>query len=146
MEAWSVEFATNYDKMKIFGYPACFHVQEDKLDPRSKKAIFVGFSTGVKAYRLWWPKTKKIVNNCDVTFHDSMMLKNSEQQNLSSSILQQVELQSFVSPSKIVLTVEILEEESTDGEEVPTQEISLQPVGHNEWPFPTWRAFPASTI
>ena len=55
------------------------------------------------------------------------MLKNYEKENLSSSTLQQVELQSYVSLFKIVSTVEILEEESTDEEEVPTQEISLQP-------------------
>ena len=48
------------------------------------------------------------------------MLKNFEKENLSSSILQQLELQSSMSPSKIVLTVEILEKESIDGEEVST--------------------------
>ena len=51
------------------------------------------------------------------------MLKNFEKDNLSSSTLQQVELQSSMSPSTIV---DILEEESTNKKKVLTQEISLQ--------------------
>ena len=111
----------------IFRCVTYFHVKEDKLDPKIKKAIFVGFSTGVKAYILWCPKTKKIVNSRDVSFDESVMLKNSEKENLSSSTLHHVELQSSVSSFKIVLTDEIPEEKSNDDDEVPTQEISLQP-------------------
>ena len=48
------------------------------------------------------------------------MLKNFEKENLSSITFQQVELQSFMSSSKIVSIIEIPEEESTDEEEVPT--------------------------
>ena len=43
------------------------------LDPRSKTAKFMGFSKGVKGYRLWYPETSKIVNSRDVTFDESGM-------------------------------------------------------------------------
>ena len=137
MEVWSGEFVIDYDKLHIFGCPTYFLEKKDKLDPRAKKAIFVGFSIGVKAYRLWYPETKKIVNSRNVIFDESMMLKKYEKENFSSSTLQQVELQSSVSPSKIVPIVEIPKEESIDEEEVPTREIicnqtPLQPVDHNE--------------
>ncbi|PSS08126.1 Endonuclease [Actinidia chinensis var. chinensis] len=94
-------------------------MEEDKLDPRAKKAIFVGFSTGVKGYRLWCPETKKIVNSRDVTFDESVMLKNSEKENLSPISTQQVELVSPVVPTKTVQTVDIPDEESDDIDTTP---------------------------
>ena len=106
--------------MCIFGCPAFFHIKEDKLDPRVKKVIFVGCSTRVKAYRPWCPETKKIVNSQNVSFDESVMLKNFEKKNLSSSTLQQMEFQTYVSPFKIILTVEIPGKKSVDEEEVPT--------------------------
>ena len=38
-----------------------------------KKAKFMGFSKGVKSYRLWCLETSKIVNSRDVTFDESGM-------------------------------------------------------------------------
>ena len=67
MEVWSREFSTNSDGLHIFGCLAYFHVKEDKLDLIAKKAIFVGFSIGVKAYKLWCPKLKKLLTI--VMFH-----------------------------------------------------------------------------
>ncbi|KAI9154098.1 hypothetical protein LWI28_020844 [Acer negundo] len=40
---------------------AYFHVTESKLDPRAKKVVFVGFSEGVKGFRLWISESKKII-------------------------------------------------------------------------------------
>ena len=48
MEMWSGAPATNYDDLRVFGCPAYYHVTEDKLDPRARKAIFVGLKSGVK--------------------------------------------------------------------------------------------------
>ncbi|BBG93155.1 hypothetical protein Prudu_001078 [Prunus dulcis] len=48
-------------------------VRESKLDPRAKKALFMGFSTGMKGYRLWCPDKKKFVVSRDVTFDEVAM-------------------------------------------------------------------------
>ena len=75
LQVWSRSPATNYDSFHIFGCDAYYHVQESKLDPRAKKAIFMGFSSGVKGYRLWCPETKKIIHSRDVRFNESELVK-----------------------------------------------------------------------
>ncbi|TXG59118.1 hypothetical protein EZV62_016947 [Acer yangbiense] len=74
-EVWSGQPVSNYDRLHIFRCPTYFHVTESKLDHRAKKAIFVGFSEGVKGFRLWNPESKKIILSRDVTFNESAMLK-----------------------------------------------------------------------
>ncbi|CAL8139429.1 unnamed protein product [Prunus armeniaca] len=46
---------------------------KSKLNPRAKKALFMGFSTGVKRYRLWCSNEKKFVVSRDVTFDEAAM-------------------------------------------------------------------------
>ncbi|KAH9768832.1 Integrase catalytic domain-containing protein [Citrus sinensis] len=53
MEMWSGKHAQDYDSLRIFGCPAYYHVKDGKLDPRARKAIFVGFKGGVKGFKLW---------------------------------------------------------------------------------------------
>ena len=47
-EAWSGQPISDYDYLHVFGSTAYYHVKEFKLDPRAKKAIFLGFSSGIK--------------------------------------------------------------------------------------------------
>ncbi|KAI9176928.1 hypothetical protein LWI28_008828 [Acer negundo] len=74
-EVWSGQPVSDYDRLHIFGCPAYFHVNESKMDPRANKAVFVGFSEGVKGFRLWNSESKKIILSRDVTFDESAMLK-----------------------------------------------------------------------
>lgn len=78
IEIWKGTHATDYDSLHIFGCPAYYHAKESKLDPRAKKAKFLGFSTGVKGYRLWCIESKKVIISRDVTFKESEMLKSHE--------------------------------------------------------------------
>ena len=41
-----------------------------KLDPSGKKSIFVGYSESLKAYRIYFPRSKKIDISRDVTFDE----------------------------------------------------------------------------
>jgi len=43
LEVWSGKAAQDYDLLRVFGCPAYYHVKKDKLDPRAKKGVFVGF-------------------------------------------------------------------------------------------------------
>ena len=64
--------------MKIFGceaYAVTPKNQRSKLDPRSKKCIFVGYDDVMKGYRLWDPTTHKIVISRDVIVYESSLIK-----------------------------------------------------------------------
>ena len=68
---------TSYSDLKIFGCPAYAHVDNGKLEPRSIKYVFLGYNYGVKGYRLWCPKTKKVIVSKDVIFHETVILHDS---------------------------------------------------------------------
>ncbi|KAL3505149.1 hypothetical protein ACH5RR_034990 [Cinchona calisaya] len=59
-EVWSSTPA-NYSDLKIFGCPTYMHVNDGKLEFRAKKFIFLGYTSGVKGYKLWCldPKSPK---------------------------------------------------------------------------------------
>ena len=52
LEAWSGKAAADYDLLRVFGCPAYYHVKDDKLDPRAKKGVFVGFKKGIKGFKI----------------------------------------------------------------------------------------------
>jgi len=67
----------------VIGCLACFNVKDDKLNPRTKKFVFLGVKRNLKGYKLWDSKNKKIVLSRYVTFDEASLLK--------SIISQQVE-------------------------------------------------------
>ena len=63
MEMWTGKLA-DYSYLHAFGCPVyvMYNAQERaKLDPKSKRCIFLGYADGVKGYRLWDPTAYKIV-------------------------------------------------------------------------------------
>ena len=75
LEVWSGKPINDYDTLHVFGFTAYYHVKESMLDPRAKKALFMGVTSGVKGYRLWCLSLKKIISSRDVTFDESAMMK-----------------------------------------------------------------------
>ncbi|KAL2486397.1 Retrovirus-related Pol polyprotein from transposon TNT 1-94 [Abeliophyllum distichum] len=43
---------SNYDTLKVFGCAGFAHQNIGKLEPRSKKCVFLGYADGVKDYKL----------------------------------------------------------------------------------------------
>ncbi|KAG8498115.1 hypothetical protein CXB51_006865 [Gossypium anomalum] len=74
-EVWSGNPA-NYSDLKIFGCPAYAHGDNGKLEPRSIKCVFLSYKAGVKGYKLWCPKNRKVVISRDVVFDETAMLPN----------------------------------------------------------------------
>ncbi|TXG62951.1 hypothetical protein EZV62_009945 [Acer yangbiense] len=114
---------SDYDRLHIFGCPAYFHVTESKLDPRAKKAIFVGFSEGVKGFRLWNSESKKIILSRDVTFDESAMLKQIPRgiENENPNSLQHVEFETPKKSEKASPTVDHPDDEFDDQDEISVE-------------------------
>jgi hypothetical protein len=50
--------------LKVFGCEAYVHVPKEnrsKLDKKVEKCIYLGYKDGLKCYKIWNPKTKKVV-------------------------------------------------------------------------------------
>nr|KYP33708.1 Retrovirus-related Pol polyprotein from transposon TNT 1-94 [Cajanus cajan]KYP40580.1 Retrovirus-related Pol polyprotein from transposon TNT 1-94 [Cajanus cajan] len=71
-EVWSNKPA-NYSLLRFFGCNAYYHVNEGKLEPRSKKGLFMGYGDAVKGYRIWSPSERKVILSRDVIFDESHM-------------------------------------------------------------------------
>jgi hypothetical protein len=84
----------------------------------------LGFSGGVKGYRLWCSESKKVILSRDVTFDESGMLQQekSQEKEKQSGDAQQVELDTSVIPVKTVQTIptEGDSDESSDEEDAIT--------------------------
>nr|GFB04431.1 Gag-Pol polyprotein [Tanacetum cinerariifolium] len=73
MEMWTGN-SINYSDLHIFGSPmyVMYNTQETtKLDPKSKKCLFLGYADGVKGYRLWDPTVHKLVMEKEFQSNDS---------------------------------------------------------------------------
>ncbi|KAH9800564.1 hypothetical protein KPL71_000708 [Citrus sinensis] len=81
MEMWTGKPA-DYSYLHAFGCPVyvMYNAQErTKLDPKSRRCIFLGYADGVKGYRLWDPTAHKIVISRDVIFiKDQLQMKDED--------------------------------------------------------------------
>jgi hypothetical protein len=77
IEVWSGTPA-DYSQLRVFGCTAYAHVDNGKLEPRAVKCIFLGYGSGVKVYKLWNPKTKRILMGRNVVFNEAIMFTDSQ--------------------------------------------------------------------
>jgi len=75
MKAWSGRVAHDYDSLWIFDCPAYYHIKEDKLDPRAKKSMFIGFKKDVKGNKIWNLKDRKFFLKRDIMYEEVSMMK-----------------------------------------------------------------------
>ena len=67
---------SNCANLRIFVCLAYAHMYKDKLEPRSRKCIFLGYADEVKRYRLWYSdsKSSKFLIGKDATFNKFVIL------------------------------------------------------------------------
>jgi hypothetical protein len=85
-EAWSGT-KLNVAHLRTFGCIVYTHIPSElrkKLDDRSEKCIFTGYSETSKAYRLYNPITKKLIFSKDVKFLENQLWNDSENQQMDS--------------------------------------------------------------
>ena len=68
----------------VFGCPTYSHVKEDKLHPRARKCVFVGFKKSVKGYKVWDSKDKKFILSKVITFDEISIIKATNSQYVKS--------------------------------------------------------------
>ncbi|KAH9752071.1 hypothetical protein KPL71_014550 [Citrus sinensis] len=143
MEMWSGKYVQDYDSLRVFGCLAYYHVKDGKLDPRARKAIFVGFECGVKGFKLWDLEDKKFMCSRDVTFNEASMMKASSSQqveNKTKEVLQRVEFDAtpyvpVSSTSKNGSTMEVTPrvEEDVVSSDVPQNEETIDDVDNDDF-------------
>lgn len=77
-EVWTGK-KPNLNHMRIFGCPAMVHIPKEnrsKLDVKSRKLIFVGYSDCTKGYKFIDPETKKGIVSRDVVFLEAAIKRN----------------------------------------------------------------------
>ena len=62
----------DYSIFRIFRCPMFAHVNNGKLAPMAVKCMFLGYASESKEY--WYPDSKKVIQNRDVTFNENAML------------------------------------------------------------------------
>jgi hypothetical protein len=72
--------------LRVFGCTTYAHVDNGKLEPRAVKYIFLGYGSGVKAYKLWNPETKKVLLSRNVIFNETVTFYDSLSTNISDAI------------------------------------------------------------
>ena len=61
--------------LKPFGCLAYVYIDQGKLNPRACKAVFIGYPTGVKGYKVWLLNENKCVISRNIVFHESATMK-----------------------------------------------------------------------
>jgi hypothetical protein len=85
-EAWSGT-KLNLAHLRTLGCIAYAHIPSElrkKLDDKSEKCIFTGYSETSKAYRIYNPITKKLILSRDVKFLENQFWNDSEKQQMDS--------------------------------------------------------------
>lgn len=82
----------NYKNLRVFGCVAYAHIKQGKLEPRTRRCMFIGYPEGVKGYKLWYSDSNisKSFNSRDVTFREAEMYmsnSSSSSSNESSDIV-----------------------------------------------------------
>ena len=79
-EAWN-GIKPNVSHLKTFGSICYSHIPKDerkKLDFKARKAIFVGYGTEIKGYRLFDPQLRKAYYSRDVVFNEGCFQKDDK--------------------------------------------------------------------
>ena len=72
----------DYERFRVFGCPVYVHVhrKQDKLQDNAIKCIFLGYDYyNPRAYRVWNPKTRKVMTSAHVRFQEQGGLHGSQQ-------------------------------------------------------------------
>ena len=88
--------------LRIFGCPVYINVPKEKstkLEPTSRRGIFVGYSESSKAYRIYFPGQRQIEVSRDLTFEEEVAYRRSSGSHAETDSEEQESPREFVSSS-----------------------------------------------
>ncbi|KAK1612928.1 hypothetical protein QYE76_036601 [Lolium multiflorum] len=121
IEVWSGSSA-DYSQLRVFGCTAYAHVDNGKLEPRAVKCVFLGYGSGVKAYKLWNPETKKILHIRNVVFKEAVMFHKSSSTDVSDAI----DISDVSDDEQERISVQVEHVEEKENEVVENDDIVVQ--------------------
>lgn len=74
-EVWYKRRGLDYSYLKRFGCVVYVHTDDGKLNPRTKKCIFIGYPIGVKGYMIWILEEKRCIISRNVVFREEILYK-----------------------------------------------------------------------
>lgn len=121
--------------MRVFGCVGMVHIPKEKrkkLDPKSMKCIFLGYSDVSKAYRLYNPETRKIVYSRDVEFIEGEMIKVTDKKKDEINFVYYILLEEEEMAEKPPETLEIAESEENGVNEIDMNNDTLEGEDNHE--------------
>jgi hypothetical protein len=103
---------------RMFGCLVYIHVpveKRTKLEPSSRKGLFVGYNETSKAYKVYIPEQRKIVVSKDVKFEEDFASKKSSHEPLPTAEDEEQEA-SKVEPRSLVISREVQQLSGEEGE------------------------------
>lgn len=79
----------SFKKYKVIFHTYFRKKQHSKLDPKSRKLIFVGYGDGIKGYRLWNRSAHNIIINRDVIFDEFSFSKSDVKNDMKQDYVPQ---------------------------------------------------------
>lgn len=108
----------DYSGLRSFGCATYAYVKQNKLEPRAKKCVLLGYQENVKAYRFWSldKEGQKIIVSRDVTFSEAEMpFKGKQTEAVVSDVLLDFEIGESSSRADVDEDANIMESSDEGG-------------------------------
>ncbi|KAI9182157.1 hypothetical protein LWI28_022631 [Acer negundo] len=126
--------------LKLVNMSFCEHcvTKRAKLDPKSKRCIFLGYANGVKGYRLWDPTAHKVIVTREVIFVENQ-LQRERDDNTSKEISETTEVQVEDNPEQEDIDSSKAAPEHEVQEPIDPDAIEARRTTHERRP-PAWHS------
>ncbi|KAE8694358.1 hypothetical protein F3Y22_tig00110783pilonHSYRG00068 [Hibiscus syriacus] len=139
MKMWTGKPA-DYSNLHVFGsiVYVMYNSQEiSKLDPKSRKCKFLGYTDGVKGYRLWDPTARKVIISRVVIFVEDKLQRKEDDDSAEKSETTQIHVGKEVKQGDYSEAEPAHDEQELESSEAPTtrqsDRVRRRPNWHSDY-------------
>ncbi|KAE8679209.1 Retrovirus-related Pol polyprotein from transposon TNT 1-94 [Hibiscus syriacus] len=139
MEMWTGK-PVDYSNLHVFGsiVYVMYKAQEiSKLYPKSRKCKFLGYTDGVKGYRLWDPTARKVIISRDVIFVEDKLQRKEDDDSAEKSETTQIHVEKEVEQGDYSEAEPAHDEQEPESSETPTtrqsDRVRRRPNWHSDY-------------